>query len=224
MFIFRVNRLTSHTILIFLGVLISCSLQAANPTRIMITPDLDHVVVTHQGKPVTIERNQDPNNRVSDDYALTSRACPPFCIRPIQIAPGVETIGELEMLAYLQQAENDPNLLIIDSRTPDWVVKGTIPGSINLPWTELDTAMGANSFSISLILEEQFGARLKEEIWDFSSVKTLVLFCNGMWCGQSPRNIHTLLKLGYPAHKMKWYRGGMQAWSNLGLTVVKPTP
>jgi hypothetical protein len=32
-----------------------------------------------------------------------------------------------------------------------------------------------------------------------------------------------LLKFGYPAHKIKWYRGGMQNWSNLGLTTAKPT-
>jgi hypothetical protein len=28
--------------------------------------------------------------------------------------------------------------------------------------------------------------------------------------------------LGYPAHKLKWYRGGMQAWMMLGLTTVPP--
>jgi hypothetical protein len=29
-----------------------------------------------------------------------------------------------------------------------------------------------------------------------------------------------LLALGYPAHKLKWYRGGMQSWKSLGLTTV----
>ena len=47
------------------------------------------------------------------------------------------------------------------------------------------------------------------------------MFCNGMWCGQSPNNIRTLLRFGYPADKIKWYRGGMQNWSNLGFTTVK---
>jgi rhodanese-related sulfurtransferase len=27
--------------------------------------------------------------------------------------------------------------------------------------------------------------------------------------------------MGYPAHKIHWYRGGMQAWHSLGLTTVK---
>ncbi len=30
-----------------------------------------------------------------------------------------------------------------------------------------------------------------------------------------------LLNLGYPPHKLKWYRGGMQSWEQLGLTTVK---
>ena len=60
------------------------------------------------------------------------------------------------------------------------------------------------------------------KVFDFSDAKTLVLFCNGMWCGQSPNNIKNLLKFGYPADKLKWYRGGMQAWSILGLSTAKP--
>jgi hypothetical protein len=48
-----------------------------------------------------------------------------------------------------------------------------------------------------------------------------VLFCN-VWCGQSPNNIKSLLKIGCPAHKIKWYRGGMQHWATLGLTIIKP--
>jgi hypothetical protein len=28
--------------------------------------------------------------------------------------------------------------------------------------------------------------------------------------------------MGYPAHKIKWYRGGIQDWMIMGLTVVKP--
>jgi hypothetical protein len=42
-----------------------------------------------------------------------------------------------------------------------------------------------------------------------------------MWCGQSPTNIRQLLSMGYPADKLKWYRGGMQDWQILGLTVMQ---
>ena len=71
-------------------------------------------------------------------------------------------------------------------------------------------------------MQEKFGVEEQEGLWNYSNAKTLVLFFNGMWCGQSPRNIKTLLKFGYPASKIKWYRGGMQNWETLGLSTVKP--
>ncbi len=67
--------------------------------------------------------------------------------------------------------------------------------------------------SIGEIMEDSFGVTSLEGLWDYSRAKTLVMFCNGMWRGQSPNNIRNLLKFGYPAHKIKWYRGGMQNWS-----------
>ena len=91
---------------------------------------------------------------------------------------------------------------------------------MNIPWTSLNPAQGADPMSIAEIMEGQFNARQQEGLWDYSNARTLVMFCNGMWCGQSPNNILNLLKFGYPAHKIKWYRGGMQDWEILGLTTV----
>jgi len=188
-----------------------------------ITPDMMDVSVMHNGKIVKIMRNQDNKGVVNPAFAKTSRPCPPFCIQPIVLAPGVETLGEREIIDYLTKMNaGDDSILVIDSRTPDWVKKGTIPGAVNIPWTGLNPAKGADPISIGEILEDRFGARSLEGLWDFTNAKTLVMFCNGMWCGQSPNNIKNLLKFGYPPHKIKWYRGGMQSWSNLGLTTVKP--
>ena len=140
----------------------------------------------------------------------------------MKLANGVETIGELEVLDYLQMmASGDKNVIVVDSRTPDWVEKGTIPGAVNIPWTKLNPARGADPISIGEIMTE-FGVKENEGLWDFSNAKTLVMFCNGMWCGQSPNNIKTLLRFGYPPEKIKWYRGGMQDWEILGLSTVKP--
>ena len=44
----------------------------------------------------------------------------------------------------------------------------------------------------------------------------------GKICLASVDDILTLLKFGYPAEKIKWYRGGMQNWQALGLSTVKP--
>lgn len=204
---------------VFLGCGVSLATAADANQPVGITPDIASIEVTHNGETVSISRNPENSNTVKADYAITSRPCPPFCIRPIKLAPGIETIGELEMLEYLLEKETNSNILVIDSRTPDWVAKGTIPGAVNIPWTLLkpDTS---DPITIAGIIEDQFGAFQTDELWDFSEAKTLVMFCNGMWCGQSPRNIMTLLRYGYPAHKIKWYRGGMQDWEILGLTTV----
>jgi len=194
---------------------------SASAAAVNITPDLESITVKHGGKMVKIMRNQDQKNTVNPAFAKTSRKCPPFCIQPAVLAPGVETIGEVEVIHYLKQMQTDPSILVVDSRTPDWAAKGTIPGAINIPWTSLNPAKGADPISIGEILEGKFNAKNLEGLWDFSKAKTLVMFCNGMWCGQSPNNIKNLLKFGYPAHKIKWYRGGMQDWEILGLTTVK---
>ena len=195
--------------------------QASEKVKVQITADIASVTVKHNGKDVVIQRNQKNDNIIHPDYAFTSRDCPPFCIRPMQLAEGVETIAELEVLDYLKKmSEGDHSILVIDSRTPSWVKKGTIPGAINIPWTQLSLSAGGNSLTIVDILTEKFGVKNEDDLYDFSDAKTLVMFCNGMWCGQSPKNIMTLLKLGYPAEKIKWYRGGMQNWHILGLTII----
>jgi rhodanese-related sulfurtransferase len=187
--------------------LTALNLQAA---EVNITSEIESVTVRHGEAEVNIMRNQNQKNTVNPAFAKTSRKCPPFCIQPATLAPGVETIAEIEMLD------------VIDSRTPAWVAKGTIPGAINIPWTSLNPAKGADPISIGEILEGRFNARNLEGLWDFRDARVLVMFCNGMWCGQSPNNIKNLLGFGYPAHKIKWYRGGMQNWEILGLTTAKP--
>jgi len=198
----------------------SLSLHAA---EVNITREVESVSVKHGENDVKIMRNQNQKNTINPAFAKTSRKCPPFCIQPAKLAPGVETIAELEVLNYLKSmSEGDDSIVVIDSRTPAWVAKGTIPGAINIPWTSLNPAKGADPISIGEILEERFNAKNLEGLWDFREARTLVMFCNGMWCGQSPNNIKNLLGFGYPAHKIKWYRGGMQNWEILGLTTVKP--
>jgi rhodanese-related sulfurtransferase len=178
------------------------------------------VDVINDGKKTKITRNQDNTNTIKQAFSKTSRPCPPFCIQPATLAPGVETIAELEVMDYLTKIANgDDTILVIDSRTADWVTKGTIPGSINIPWTLLNASQ-SDPITIGDIMEERFNVGGDDDDRDFSKAKTLVLFCNGMWCGQSPNNIKSLLKMGYPADKIKWYRGGMQDWEVLGLTTV----
>ena len=195
--------------------------QEAKPVG--ITPEIMSVPFNIDGSQVDIMRNQDNNNTVNPAFAKTSRPCPPFCIQPSNLAIGVETIGEVELIDFAKQMNDGAEeIIVIDSRTPDWVERGTVPTAMNVPWTNLNPAKGATPLEIAEILETVFNVTESEGLFDFSNCRTAVMFCNGMWCGQSPNNIKNLLRLGYPAHKIKWYRGGMQDWEILGLTTVKP--
>lgn len=196
---------------------------AAVVLEVNISADLASVEVIHHGRKVTIMRNQDQGNSINPDYAQTSRKCPPFCIQPIELAPGVKTVAELEVLRFLKKInDGDTSALVIDSRTPAWVEKGIIPGTVNIPWDTLNIGKSGPA-AVQEVLENQLGAQRRDGFWNFDKAKTLVLLCNGSWCGQSPTSIKDLLKIGYPAHKLLWYRGGMQDWESLGLTTLKPS-
>lgn len=196
--------------------------MAKEKTRVKITSDIPWIDVKHQGKTVRIEREQEVGNMVDLDFAITSRPCPPYCIQPMIAAPGIETLGEIELLQYIKRmSDGDFTIIVIDSREPKWLLKGMIPGAINIPWTKL-FAQTATEEEIAEIMQFQFNAVKLELVWNFQNAKTLIFYCNGPWCGQSPTNIRALLTMGYPAHKIKWYRGGMQSWKMFGLTTVTP--
>jgi rhodanese-related sulfurtransferase len=171
-----------------------------------LAPDMPAATVETGEGPVTIERIQDPDHEVTGEWARTSRECPPFCIQPMEPAPGVTTIGELELIAALQ----DPDVVVIDSRTRDWFEGGSIPGAVNVPYLEAVERLG------------ELGCEIGFDQWDCAEAREIVLFCNGLWCGQSPTAIRWMIDAGYPPGKISYYRGGMQSWRVLGLTVTSP--
>ncbi|MDD2893863.1 MAG: rhodanese-like domain-containing protein [Halothiobacillaceae bacterium] len=186
-----------------------------------ITAELKTVDVLHKGAIVTIRRAQDSSASIHPEYAPVARACPPYCIQPIKLAEGVETFGELEVLDYLSRiAAGDTQYLVIDSRTTDWYEKVTIPGAINVPYGQNMAGQPTDLPAVKQSLVNLFGVQENNGGYDFSAARTLAVFCNGPWCGQTPNYLRTLLALGYPAEKLKWYRGGMQDWCALGLTTA----
>ncbi len=193
--------------------------KADDGVEVKISEDLPYLDIVYEGKAIRIERIQDTANKLNNSFAKTSRPCPPFCIHPIDIAPGVKTVGELELLDFLSRQVRQNIGLLVDARMPDWYEKGTIPGAINIPFTILSS--GLDNPHTSRILK-LLGAEEKDGKWRFDNARELLLFCNGMWCDQSPRAIRNLLNLGYPAERLYWYRDGMQAWQMLGLTVTEP--
>ena len=196
--------------------------QADKSDAVNITHETPYVDVIHKGKTVRIKRISESDNYVEPYYAITSRPCPPYCIQPIELAAGIETIGELEIIDYLKKlSAGDDNIVVIDSREAKWLNKGMIPGAINIPWTKLFNKTATPS-QVREILQLSFGVAFIDGLWNFQNAKTLVFYCNGAWCGQSPTNIKSLVNYGYPVSKLKWYRGGMQSWKLFGLTTVQP--
>ena len=176
----------------------------AEDLDVKINADIARVTVETVNGPVEIMRDQDLNATINPTYAKTSRKCPPFCIQPMQVAPGVSTVGEIEVLKFAEKGGK-----LIDGRTLEWHLDGTIPSAINRPYTQMASRL------------DEVGCTGSEGNWDCTNAEEVLLFCNGPWCGQSPMAIKAMLREGYPPEKIFYYRGGMQAWSSLGLTVVE---
>lgn len=200
----------------------------------------DSVETIHQGRVVKVERIQNSKHLITGSFAKTSRKCPPFCIQPTTVDAGVKSVTEIDIFDFMQDEIVSGDGVLVDARVASWHKKGTIPGSINIPFTVFESSPQEPKLVDSLyklgvrrrgevnpVLRtlEQFGllsGELKTDDWDFSQAKQLILWCNGPWCGQSPRAIKALLKLGYPADRLAYYRGGMQIWQILGLTTIEP--
>lgn len=110
-------------------------------------------------------------------------------IQPMEPAPGVRAVGEQE----LQELVRD-GAPLVDGRTRDFYEAATLLGAISVPF-------------------EDAVAR-RAELEDCEQV---VLFCNGPQCPQSPNAIRQLVDAGFPAERIRYYRGGMHDWVTLGL-------
>ena len=180
---------------------------------VRITNTLPYVDVIDSGKTVRIQRTNTPNSYLSNSYELTSRPSPPFFIQPFSVDDGIETYGELEVLDFISHHKG----LFIDARLENWYLRSAIPSAVNLPFK----LFLSPSDTRKKILQ-QLGVKQEKGKWNFDHAKRILFYCNGAWCGQSPTAIHALIELGYPKEKMKYYRGGMQAWQLLGLTTIVP--
>ncbi|MEO5333682.1 MAG: rhodanese-like domain-containing protein [Magnetococcus sp. YQC-5] len=156
---------------------------------------------TLNGVTVTQDRSKP---ELADFKDPSVRLCPPFCVQPAEL-PGMTTI-KLEDFARLAPDINSGKILIVDMRTPDWYAKGTLPGAINLPYSDLTGQ------------ETKAKAKMKK-----LEGKDVIGFCNGWWCGQSPTGLKALVNLGFKG-KLYYFRGGNQDWEDAGLHLSPPKP
>jgi rhodanese-related sulfurtransferase len=115
-------------------------------------------------------------------------------LQPMELAPGVRTVGELEVC---EQIENGRPL--VDTRPPDAHAELTIPTAINIPRRDV-------------------ASRISELDADVPAV----FFCNGPLCSATPAMVRALLGAGHPATAILYYRGGMHDWITLGLPAARP--
>ncbi|MDQ2895981.1 MAG: rhodanese-like domain-containing protein [Actinomycetota bacterium] len=113
-------------------------------------------------------------------------------IQPLELAPGVRTLGELEVIERLTAG-----LLLVDSREPHFYAHCTIPGARNIPHPDV--------------------VQRRDEL---APGTPTVFFCNGPQCTATPNAAHALLDAGHPAELILYYRGGMHDWLTLGLQTV----
>lgn len=116
-------------------------------------------------------------------------------LQSLQCAPGVVTLGELELMDALKDGA-----ALIDSRIPDSRSGVTIPGAVNIPHDRIIDSM-----------DQLDPSRLS------------VFFCNGPQCPQSPAAVRALLEAGYPAGALAYYRGGLHDWLTLAMPTEPAT-
>ena len=127
-------------------------------------------------------------------------------LQPLVPVEGVEPVTEIEVIEALETG----SAILVDMRTIEWRVEGTIPGSVHIPYTE-----------VAERLDELGCARAGEGGWDCAEARRFIGFCNGPACPQSPTAIEAAVRAGFPAEKIGYYRGGMLAWEVLGLTTAE---
>lgn len=171
------------------------SAHAADPEYLrIIGTDTQFVVKTAKGEEKIITR------------VMTPCAKNKGWLQPLIPVPGVHPATEIEML----NAMNDRSALIVDMREPEDRANGTIPGSMHIVYTEV-----ANR------LNELGCTKAGEGKWDCAQAKKVFAFCNGPVCPQSPTAILAMTRVGFPADKIYYYRGGMLDWAALGFPVLK---
>ncbi len=141
-------------------------------------------------------------------------SCPSSCIQPMTPAAGVDTLGELEVIGFLQNAVSNGSGLLVDVRMPGTFSSGSVPGAVNVP---VATFMPDNPYRSDLL--SALGVNTPDSSPGFGAAFSLTIFGNGPDDRAAQDAIQHLLGAGYPPSKIKYYRGGVTSWSALGLNI-----
>lgn len=165
------------------------------------------------GQQITIQR--DPG-ATSAFAPLASDPCGATCIAPLQAAAGVATLDETQVLGFFTDVVAADQGLVVDARTPGARAAGYIPGSVSLPRA---TLAPDSKYTKEILLA--LGARELDGVFNFADARMLLVYDSGPASNEAGGLVLNLLAKGYPAAKIKYYRGGMQVWSMLGFSIQK---
>ncbi len=154
---------------------------------------------------------------VLDPAALPQSDCLPACVLPSVLAD-VETLTEAEVLAFLTGPLALGEGVVIDPRLPEVHALGTLPGAVNLPLP----ALGRDNPYVGDVMHALGAVTGADGVSDFTGAKLLLVHGNGPWEDEGAAAIRALLDLGYPAEKLRFYRGGIRDWMMTGLALAMP--
>jgi rhodanese-related sulfurtransferase len=196
--------------IIIASLILASLLNAGKYDKVKITEEISRILVYHKGKVVDVHRVQDTEHKLTGYLANVSNPCPDRCLQPIIAHPNVETVGEVEIIKFMEIQESRKNGLLVDVRSREDYTAETIPSAINIPYTVVD-----NTRAIEEILKVLGFAKEDKE-----KAQELIFFCNGSTCSKSANMIRAFVEMGYPTEKIKYYHGGIQMWKMLGFTTV----
>lgn len=153
-----------------------------------------------------------------DHSALPAASCLPGCVLPATIG-NVTTLTEAEVLAFLTNDLASGGGVVIDPRLPEAHAMGALPGAVNLP---LPTLARDNPYLGDVLRALGAAAAGEAGTYDFSAAKVLLIHGNGPWADEGAGAVQALLDLGYPADKLRFYRGGIRDWMLTGLALALP--
>lgn len=185
------------------GVLASL-LVCAGPSlahELWLTPELPELRLAINGQEVVISREGE------------GLSCPPMCVQPIRMAPGVVSFGALEVIGFLANDLARREGLVLDVRLPDAYGRGHVPGAVNVPEPTLS---GENPLQRDILLA--LGVREAEGALEFSRAPVLVIYGQDAMDGRAIEALRHVMSAGYPAEKLRYFRGGFQEWQLFGLT------
>lgn len=178
------------------GIVSACGLFCLSAPAVaqdrLIAPEVSELRVVVNGQELVIARVGGDGDAI----------CPPDCPQPMRAADGVQTLGAVEVLDFLQTKVAAGTGLLLDVRLPEAFSDGHLPGSVNVPGVTLR----AENPSLPAIVSA-LGAR------------DLVIYGAGPGSADAAGGVQGLLRAGVRAEQLRYFRGGMQEWLQFGLTV-----